>query len=91
VDGASLELAAMERLVLRLELLDFPFQFPETTFSLIVLLVEFPQLILVVIFQSGRLLITMPDPPGGQALQMRAPMPVRAGKFPVQFGEAGHG
>jgi len=89
--GAAFELAAMERVVLRLELLDFPFQFPDATLRLIVLLVEFPELILVVIFPSGRLLITTPDPPGGQAFQIRAPLPVRADKIPGQIGEAGHG
>jgi hypothetical protein len=55
------------------------------------LLVQFLQLVFVLAFGAGDFLITMENPLGGQALQIRAPIPVRADKVIVQFAESGHG
>jgi hypothetical protein len=88
---APFELAAVQGLKLRLELLVFPFDLLAPTPLLLQLLVQLCQLIFVVGFSAGDLLITFPDPAGGEALQIRAPVPMGTAETGGQVFELGHG
>ena len=62
---------SLELLVFQFDLLGVPLLLPQP-------LVKFLQLILVVAFDAGDLLVAMKDPAGGQAFQIGAPIPIRA-------------
>ena len=87
----AFELAAMERLVGGFKLLHLAFQFPDAAPRLGQFRVALLQLHLVLGLQSGRRLIPIPNPFGGQPLKVRAPVPMGADKLGRQFREARHG
>ena len=63
---------------LSLELLIFQFRLLAVAALLIKLLAHLLQLIFVVAFGAGDLLIAMKDPASGESFQIRAPIPIRA-------------
>ena len=75
---ATFELAAVQGVELGLELLVVPLQLLVGFVGLLKMLVEFFQLMFIVAFQPGGLLITRPDPLRGQAFQIRTAVAVRA-------------
>src|SRR5919108_3415662 len=88
---AGLELAAMQGVQLRLELLVLRFQLLVLAMGLIQLLSQLFQLPFIFADQKARLLILTKDPTGGQTLQIGTTIPIRADKIVVQVGEGGHG
>ena len=88
--GAAFKLAAVERLVLSLQLLDCLFQFLDAAVRLVQLLLAVLDLLLIAFFQSRGGLIPAQDQAGGQATQRRAGMPVRADPSSIQRGESAH-
>jgi len=75
---ASFELAAVQGLELRAELLVFQFALLSLPPLLLQLEVELFELILVLAFRAGDLLVAMEDPACRQAFQVRAAAVVRA-------------
>ena len=86
---APLELAAMQGMELGLQVLVVQFQLLALPPLLTQLLAEFFQLIFVVAFRAGCLLIAMKDPAGGESFQIRAAIPVRATKVVGQALNSG--
>lgn len=86
-----MELAAVQGLELRPELLVFQLHLLALAPFPIQLLVESGQLIFVVAFDAGDLLVAPPNPAGGQTFQIGASLPIRATEVRWQVGEAGHG
>lgn len=86
-----MELAAVQGLELRPELLVFQLHLLALAPFPIQLLVESGQLIFVVAFDAGDLLAAPPNPAGGQTFQIGASLPIRAAELLWQVGEAGHG
>ena len=72
------ELAAVQGVQLNLRLLVYHFHLLALPPLLIQLFAEISQVVFVVTFRTRDLLTPMKDPTGGQALQIRAPIPVRA-------------
>ena len=88
---AALELTLVQSVELSLELLVLLFQLTMLLPSLVKLLAQCLQLVLVVALQPKALLVAFPNPFGREALQIGTPMPVRADKIRIQSGEARHG
>jgi hypothetical protein len=76
--SAAFELAAVQGLELSLKLLVLEFCLFTLASLRVQFLVEFFQLIFVVAFGAGDLLIAMKDPASGESFQIRAPIPIRA-------------
>ena len=81
----------MQGLELGLQLLVFPFCLLALPALLLQLLVELRQLMFVVAFGAGNLLIAMKDPARGKSFQIRASIAVRATKVVRQVLEFRHG
>jgi len=88
--AAAFKLSAMQGLELRLELLVASLGVLVLAPFLIQFLPEFPELIFVLAGVTHVLLIPAEDPAGGQALQIRAAVPVGAAEIGRQVSELRH-
>jgi hypothetical protein len=87
---AAFELAAMQGLELGLELADLLILLLGALVGFVELAAKFCELVLIIALQAAGFLIALPDPVGGQALQVGAGVPVRADEVWGRLAESGH-